>query len=85
MNAMKDKNGQEIGLGDVVDFGWKDGYSQGTVCCTHVNGLVDVFRVYVKSEDFSYTGGVICYIGTEVVKNISTSGLTLVRKGPVLR
>ena len=29
------------------------------------DGLVHLFRIYTSTADFSYTGGVICYIGYE--------------------
>jgi len=29
------------------------------------DGVVTLFRPYVHTADFSHTGGVICYIGTE--------------------
>ncbi len=29
------------------------------------NGMVTLFRPYTQTADFSYTGGVICYIGFE--------------------
>lgn len=28
-------------------------------------GVITFFRPYVKTEDFEYTGGVICYVGVE--------------------
>lgn len=29
------------------------------------NGVITLFRPYVHTEDFEYTGGVICYVGVE--------------------
>jgi hypothetical protein len=80
-----------IGLGDVVSFKWTDGYDNGTVCQVHKDGTVDVFRPYTHSADFSCMGrhegssSVICYIGTEVVKDIQPDRLALLRKCKPLR
>lgn len=80
-----------IGLGDVVSFGWTDGYNEGTVCQTHKDGTVDVFRPYIHANDFSCAGthegslSIITYIGSETVKSINPERLTLVRKGGPIR
>ena len=78
---------QEVGLGDVVTFGKHEtDYNQGTVCQVHANGTVDIFRVYVHSNDFSYAGrhdgssAVICYIGTETIQGVNPQGLRIIRK-----
>jgi hypothetical protein len=82
---------KSIGLGDVVSFKWNDGYDCGTVCQVHKDGTVDVFRPYTASADFSCAGrhegstSVICYIGTETVRDIGTDRLVLLRKGGNLR
>jgi len=80
----------QIGLGDVVTFGWDDGYSTGTVCKVHLDGTVDVFRPYVHANDFSYSGGegasaVICYIGFETTPRIDPKSLKLLRKSQPLK
>jgi len=75
-----------FGLGDVVSFGWKDGWDQATVNFVHPDGTVDLFRPYVQTADFSYTGGVICYIGIDTDnKKVDPSKLKLIRKGKPLR
>jgi hypothetical protein len=80
-----------IGLGDIVSFKWNDGYDNGTVCQVHKDGTVDVFRPYTYHADFSMVGrhsgsqAVICYIGTEVVKDIHPDRLVLLRKSAALR
>lgn len=79
---------QEVGLGDVVAcFGKHEApYNQGTVCQVHANGTVDIFRVYVHSNDFSYAGrkdgssAVITYIGTETIRDVNPEGLRIIRK-----
>ncbi len=82
---------QEIGLGDIVQFNWNDGYSIGTVCSVHTDGTIDVFRPYVHTADFSCAGqgegstAVICYIGTETVKRIDPKRMKLVAKGSPLK
>jgi hypothetical protein len=32
------------------------------------DGIITLFRPYVHTADFSYTGGVMCYIGIEEFK-----------------
>ena len=81
---------QAIQLGDIVSFGWKDGYDNGTVCKVHKDGSVDVFRPYTHTADFSMSGGegasaVICYVGMETTKQVNPSKLKLIRKGNPLR
>jgi hypothetical protein len=82
---------KKIGLGDIVSLGWTDGYDNGTVCQVHKDGTVDVFRLYTHHAGFSMAGSqagsksVICYIGTEVVKDINPDRLTLLRKEKSLR
>ena len=80
-----------IGLGDTVSLQWDDGYADGTVCQVHNDGTVDVFRPYTHHAGFSCIGrregstSVICYIGTEVVKDIRPDRLALLRKCKPLR
>lgn len=76
---------REIGLGDVVSLGWTDGYDNATVCKVNEDGTVNLFRIYVHTNDFSYTGGVICYVGTETVEHVVPSRLRILRKGPPLK
>lgn len=56
-----------LALGDVVRLIDDAAYGCGTVQQITADE-VHVFRPYVHTADFSYTGGVICYIGTETVK-----------------
>ena len=74
-----------LGLGDVVKFMWSDGYADGTVCQVNPDGTVDVFRPYTLAPDCSYgasNGGeyVICYVGTEVSRNVDPKRLQLLMK-----
>ena len=80
-----------IGLGDIVSFNWPGGYDTGTVCQIHEDGTVDVFRPFTHAEDFSMVGrktgslSVICYVGTETVRDLNPARLTLLRKSLALR
>jgi len=56
----------ELVLGDRVLL-FDDAYGWGTVVKI-ADEEVHVFRPYVHIGDFSYTGGVLHYIGSEVVK-----------------
>lgn len=76
---------ESIGLGDIVSFGWKDGYANATVCKVHANGNVDVLRPYIhdgKVTSSSQDGSkqTILYIGTEQVSNLNPKALTLLKK-----
>jgi hypothetical protein len=59
---------KELQLADVVRVVYNDdpphAFSTATVKQIK-GGTVTLFRPYVKTEDFSYTGGVICYTGIE--------------------
>lgn len=55
---------RELRLADVVDLGGIDGYSYATVSNIR-DGLITFYRPYTHTADFSYTGGVICYLGIE--------------------
>ena len=74
---------KDLKLGDVVNLDTQ-AYGHATVRKINEDGTVVVFRPYVHTEDFSYTGGVICYIGTE---NITLHGapFPLVKRGLPLR
>lgn len=77
---------QTIGLGDIVSLGFNDGeYDCATVCQIHTDGTVDLFRPYTHTADFSYTGGVICYVGIENISRANPNRLRLIRKGPPLK
>lgn len=56
----------ELQLGDTVDL--FDSGPFGSAVVTQIkDGFVHVFRPYCVTTDFSYTGGVIPYIGTETM------------------
>ena len=74
----------EIGLGDVVKCS-EGAYMTATVCKVNEDGTVDLFRPYTHTADFSYTGGVICYVGIEEIKSANPARLTLVEKGQKLK
>lgn len=76
---------REIGLGDVVSLGWTDGYDNATVCQVNEDGTVNLFRPYTHTADFSYTGGVICYVGIETINHIEPARLRLLRKSQPLK
>lgn len=77
----------KIGLGDVVNFrGIADeGYNTATVSQVYDDGTVDLFRPYVHTADFSYTGGVICYVGINNISRVNPERLILIRKSSPLR
>ena len=54
----------ELQLADVVSIFPDASYSTATVKQIK-DGYVTLFRPYVHTADFSYTGGVITYIGIE--------------------
>jgi hypothetical protein len=76
---------REIGLGDVVSLGWNNGYDNATVCKVHEDGTVDLFRPYTHTADYSYTGGVICYVGIDQIDHVDPKRLTLLCKSQPLR
>ena len=74
----------QLGLGDVVDLGLTV-YSFATVCKVEDNGWVHLHRPYIQTADFSYTGGVITYIGQENFSLSPDGEIELARKGMPLR
>lgn len=74
-----------FGLGDIVSLGWNDGYDNATVSKLNEDGTVNLFRPYTHTNDFSYTGGVICYVGVETVKHVNPNRLRLICKGRELK
>lgn len=72
----------ELCLADVVDTGGIDGFSTCIVIRivepTDENkyGSVTLFRPYATTSDFSYTAGVIPYIGIEQFEVFRNSGRT---------
>jgi hypothetical protein len=66
----------ELRLGDIVKaFPYDDAFSTATVERID-KGLVHFFRPYVHTNDFSYTGGVMCYVGVEHFSVFQTSSQT---------
>lgn len=76
---------RKLELGDTVSLNWEDGYDSATVCQLHEDGTIDLFRPYTHTADFSYTGGVICYVGFETIKHADPARFTLLRKGRPLK
>jgi hypothetical protein len=63
---METKKESELALGDVVRRIGYDKAPWNTAVVVNVKGReVTMFRPYVVTSDFSYTGGIIPYIGTE--------------------
>ena len=58
-------------LKDVVDLDFQYGYATVT---NIKDGVITLFRPYVHTSDFSYTGGVIPYIGFEII-TVSQHGI----------
>ena len=56
---------KDLKLGDVIRLGMSGTYEDATVYRINKDGSVQVWRPYVTTADFSYTGGVIPYIGIE--------------------
>ena len=56
----------ELQLGDKIKL-FEGDYGTGTVFNVEY-GVVSIIRPYIHTADFSYTGGVQWYIGTETVK-----------------
>lgn len=56
----------DLKLGDVLQL-FEGAYGTATVKQIK-DGVVTLFRPYAATEDFSYTGGVICYTGIEECK-----------------
>lgn len=55
----------ELGLGDVVEL-FEGAYGSATVKQIK-DSVLTFFRPYTHTAEFAYTGGVICYVGMEVV------------------
>lgn len=83
-------NSSELNLGDTVilasDVGKTVAYNHMTVKQVNADGTVNLFRPYVATTDFKYTGKnpgdeqVITYIGTETLDNVDPKKLSLVAK-----
>ncbi len=83
----------ELRLADIVMLNCKDGFGKGAIeipqayTCATVIRVTDTevtfFRPYVQTADFSYTGGVIPYIGIErfsISRDSSPLHLVLMRE-----
>jgi hypothetical protein len=56
----------ELQLADVVDIGSMGSDGWNTAIVKQIEGdNVTLFRPYGTNADFSYTGGVLCYVGIE--------------------
>jgi hypothetical protein len=75
--------GHKLCLGDVVSLS-DSPYSTATVKKVG-DTYITFFRPYVSTADFSYAGGVICYIGLEEfdASNAQTYDLIERRKSPL--
>lgn len=58
---------KELQLADTVQFTSMSGWSFAIVK-NITDDFVEFFRPYGKSEDFSYIGGVLCFVGIEQFK-----------------
>jgi len=73
-----------LGLGDVIQLDGET-YTFATVKRINPDSSVQVVRPYIQPADFSYTGGVITYIGQEDFALLPQGNATLVRKGDPLK
>lgn len=74
----------DLKLGDVVQL-FNDAYGTATVYRKDPQGNAQVWRPYVKTEDFAYSGGVIPYIGLEDFSLWSGTEVERIREGAPLR
>lgn len=77
----------ELHLGDIVKAS-DVAYGVSTVknISQDASGVVvTLFRPYVVTADFSYTGGVICYIGVEEYNITGSMEVDLLERGPELK
>lgn len=66
MNIIKPADMQ---LGDIVSINGRAQWEYSTCTVKQIkDGYVTLFRPYVHTNDFSYSGGVICYIAIEEYK-----------------
>ena len=70
--------GLDLRLGDVVRL-YDGAYADATVKNIQ-DGVVTLFRPYVSTPNFSYTGGVVCYVGIEEFKVNASQTFALVRQ-----
>jgi len=77
----------EMRLGDVVRLKGMQAFADSTVQKIDTKS-VHLFRPYVHTADFEYTGGVLCYVGIEqyaISKSDKTQSYTLVEGGKKLK
>lgn len=76
----------QLQLGDKVRIPGYGEFMDGVVSQI-TDSDVTVLRPYMVSEDFSYTGGVICYTGLETIsyQKSSDARLIVLRVGGKLR
>lgn len=75
----------DLKLGDVIrTVPSEEAYLHGTVKQIKEDTVV-IFRPYVQTADFSYTGGVICYIGIEIYEIWKGLDVYLIKEGGELR
>lgn len=56
---------RELQLADTIDLGFQP---WGSAVVTQIkDGCVTLWRPYGHTADFSYTGGVVAYVGLEVI------------------
>jgi len=78
---MTELRASEFRLGDVVQL-FDGPYGTATVRQIE-NDVVTFFRPYVQSEDWSYTGGVICTIGIEQFESFGSGTYKVWHRGNV--
>ena len=77
----KYQSGETPRLGDTVSCGWVDGWDTAIVSRLNEDGTIDLFRPYGTTADFSYTGGVMCYVGIETIEGCRPGSYKLLRAG----
>ncbi len=74
---------KELRLGDVVrTAGPPEPYIDCTVKQIRATGVL-LFRPFVHTSDFTYTGGVICYVGIEEFEIYPESTVTVIKETEV--
>jgi hypothetical protein len=69
---------RHVKLGDTIELAFMTGPFRMAVARQVTDKEIVLFRSYIHTSDFSYTGGVICYHGYEDVV-ISRDSNTLLR------
>lgn len=68
---------RDLKLGDVVDLDFMTGPFNTAIVRQATPEFVILFRPYVHNSDFSHTGGIICYHGSEDVTLLRDSTVRL--------